>query len=137
MTKDWLLPTFGALFLWGLWGFIPKLTTRYLDPKSAIVYEVMGGVLLAIAMLFVLNFRLTVHPTGIPLALSTGMLGFLGAFCFLSAVSKGPVTLVATVSALYPVVSVLLAVFWLQESVSFRQAIGIVLALLAMVLVAA
>jgi bacterial/archaeal transporter family protein len=67
----------------------------------------------------------------------TGMLGFLGAFCFLNAVSTGPVTLVATLSALYPAISVLLAVFWLHEPVTLRQGIGIALAFAAMVLVAA
>lgn len=135
--KDWILPTFGAFIFWGLWAFIPKMTTRYLEPRSAIVYEVMGGVLLAIVVFFSLNFQLDFHPKGMVLALTTGMLGFLGAFCFLNAVSKGPVVLVATLSALYPVVSVVLAVVALQEAVTLKQGLGIVLALLAMMLVAA
>jgi len=39
--KQWLLPTFGAFVLWGLWSFIPKITTKYISPKSAIVFEVL------------------------------------------------------------------------------------------------
>lgn len=135
--KDWILPTFGAFIFWGLWAFIPKMTTRYLEPRSAIVYEVMGGILLAIVVFFSLNFQLDFHPKGVVLALTTGMLGFLGAFCFLNAVSRGPVVLVATLSALYPIVSVVLAVFALQEAVTLKQGLGIILALLAMMLVAA
>lgn len=135
--RDWIVPTLGALMCWGLWGFIPKLTTRYLPPSSAIVYEVMGGLILGIFILFVLKFQPVVHPKGIVLALSTGMLGFLGAFCFLNAVSKGPVTLVATVSALYPGVSILLAICLLNEAMTIRQGFGVALALIAMILIAA
>ena len=107
--RDWIVPTLGAMMFWGFWGFIPKITTGYIAPQSAIVYEVLGGLLLGAIVLFLLNFQLDIHPKGIALAITTGMLGFLGAFCFLTAVSKGPVTLVATVSALYPVVSIALA----------------------------
>lgn len=135
--RDWIVPTLGALLCWGLWGFIPKLTTRYLPPSSAIVYEVIGGLILGMVMLFVLKFQPTVHPKGILLAISTGMLGFLGAFCFLNAVSKGPVTLVATISALYPGVSIVLAICFLNETMTIRQGIGIALALVAMIFIAA
>jgi bacterial/archaeal transporter family protein len=135
--KDWLLPTLGALLFWGLWGFIPKLTTQFLAPSSAIVYEVVGGLLLGVVMLSRLQFQPEVHPHGIALAITTGMLGFLGAFCFLTAVSRGPVTLVATVSALYPVVSVLLAISFLHEALTLRQGAGVILALIAMILIAA
>lgn len=135
--QGWILPAFGALVLWGFWGFIPKLTTNYLSPKNAVVYEVLGGLLLAFIVLASSKFQLDFHPKGSAFAIVTGMLGLLGAFCFLLAVSKGPVTLVATLSALYPVVSILLAVFLLHESVTFRQWVGIAMAVLAMILVTA
>lgn len=135
--RDWILPTLGAMILWGLWGFIPKITTGYIAPTSAIVYEVLGGLLLGAIVLFMLNFQLDTHPKGIALAITTGMLGFLGAFCFLTAVSKGPVTLVATISALYPVVSITLANFFLHETITLKQGVGIALAILSMILVAA
>lgn len=135
--REWMMPTVGALLFWGLWGFIPKITTRYLEPRSAIVYEVLGAIILAAIVLVSLKFQVQTHPIGMVLAMSTGMLGFLGAFCFLSAVSKGPVTLVATISALYPLVSIAFAVSLLHEAMSIRQGIGVALALVAMILIAA
>jgi bacterial/archaeal transporter family protein len=135
--KDWMLPTLGAMLCWGVWGFVPKLTTRYLSPQSAVIYEVVGAIGLAVMVLISLKFQPDFHPMGIFLAIITGMLGFLGAFCFLNAVTTGPVTLVATISALYPVISVLLAVAFLHESITLRQGFGIALALAAVVLVAA
>lgn len=124
-----------ALTLWGLWGFLPKITIRYIEPKSAIVYEVIGGIFLAALALFSLDFRPEVHPIGIILAITTGMLGFLGAFFFLSAVSRGPVTLVAALSALYPIVTAILATLILHETLTLRQGLGIALAFLSMILV--
>lgn len=134
--KGWILPTFGALILWGIWAFIPKITIRYIDPKSAIVFEVLGGILLALVVACVLNFRLEIHPKGTLLAIGTGVVGFLGALLFLFAVARGPVALVAALSALYPVITIILAVFFLNETVTFNQGVGIAFALIAMVLVA-
>lgn len=135
--QAWILPAIAAIFLWGFWGFLPKLTTRYLDPSSAIVFEVAGGLLLGTVTLAGLHFRPQIHPLGIGLAMLTGLLGAGGAFCFLQAVLRGPVTLVATLSALYPVVTIGLASFFLHEAITLRQAIGIGLALLSVILVAA
>ena len=133
--KQWLLPTFGAFFLWGLWSFIPKITTKYISPKSAILFEVVGGILIGIIVLFSLNFKMDLHPKGVLLATTTGILGFSGALCFLYAASKGPISLIALLSALYPIITIVLAVVFLNESISIKQGLGIFLGLVAMVLI--
>ena len=133
--KQWLLPTFGAFVLWGLWSFIPKITTKYISPKSAILFEVLGGMLIAIIVLFSLKFKPDIHPKGVLLAITTGILGFAGALCFLYAASKGPISLIAVLSALYPVIAIVLAMIFLNESISIKQGLGIVLGLGAMILV--
>jgi len=133
--KQWLLPTFGAFVLWGLWSFIPKITTKYISPKSAIVFEVLGGMLIAVIVLFSLKFKPDIHPKGVLLAITTGILGFAGALCFLYAASKGPISLIAVLSALYPVITIVLAMIFLNESISIKQGLGIVLGLGAMILI--
>ena len=134
--KQWLLPTFGAFVLWGLWSFIPKITTKYISPKSAILFEVLGGIIIAIIVLFSLRFKPDIHPRGVLLAITTGILGFLGALLYLYAASKGPISLVAVLSALYPVIAVVLAMIFLKESISVKQGLGLVLALGSMILIA-
>ena len=133
--KEWVFPALGTFIFWGFWGFIPKLTTKYISPKSAIVYEVVGGFLVAIMVLYSLNFRPEMNPKGFALAITTGVFGFLGALCYLLAVSKGPVSLVVTLTALYPVLSILLAVIILNEPITLKQGVGILLALGAMLLI--
>ena len=134
--KPWLLPTFGTFVLWGVWSFITKITTKYISPKSAILFEVLGGMIIATIVLFSLKFKPDIHPKGVLLAITTGALGLTGALCFLYAASKGPISLVAVLSALYPVIAVVLAMIFLEESVSVKQGLGIVLALGAMILIA-
>jgi len=134
--KEWLLPTFGTIVFWGLWGFIPKITTKYISPKSAIVFETLGGIILGIVILISLNFKPDIHPKGVLLAVLTGLLGFAGALCFLYAALKGPISLVAVLSALSPIITVLLAMFFLNETITIKQGLGIVLGLGAVVLIA-
>lgn len=134
--KEWVLPTFGAFVVWGLWSFIPKITVRYISPKSAVVYEVLGGILVASVVLYSLNFRPDIHPKGVALGITTGLLGFLGALFFLFAVSHGPVSLIVTLTALYPVISILLAIVILHEPITLKQAVGVIFALTAIFLVA-
>ncbi len=133
--KEWILPTAGAFICWGIWGFLPKVTVKYIDPKSAAIYGVFGGILVAIIVFFLLKFRIGVNPIGISFAVATGFVGSLGALLFLHSVSKGPVSLIVTLSALYPVLSILLAVLFLNETISIRQGLGMILALAAMALI--
>ena len=99
------------------------------------IYEVIGGIFLSLVVLYFLNFRLETHPKGILLAVTAGLVGFVGALCFLFAVSKGPVSIIAPLSALYPILSVILAMVFLNEAVTVKQGIGILFAVVAVILV--
>ena len=134
--RHWLLPALSAFTCWGIWAFLPKITTRYVGPNSAIVYEVLGGVVVAAVMLIALGPRLEWDMRGAGLAFVTGVLGVVGALGYLFAVMRGPVTLIATLTALYPILTLLLAYAFLHEPLTLRQGVGVVLALVAIVLIA-
>lgn len=134
--KPWLLPAFGALIAWGFSGFIPKLTTKYIGPKSAMIYESLGVITMALIVLSSLGFKPDVHPRGIMLGITSGALAFSGQLLFYHAIIRGPLSLIAIFSGLYPIVTVLLAMILLQEPISLKQGLGIVLGLLSMTLIA-
>ena len=115
---------------------MPKITTRYLSPNSAIVYESLGGLLFVMLLLASIKFQVQVDARGTSLAIATGIMGVAGAFMFFQAVSRGPVTLVASISALYPALTVLLAIAILHETITLRQTIGILFAIVSVVLIA-
>jgi transporter family protein len=135
--KSWLVPVLGAFVFWGLWGFLPKITTRTITPMSAMIFEAVGGMLVALIALLSGGYRLELTRQGVFLALLTGIFGILGAWTYLQAVSTGKVSLVVSFTALYPILSIVLAVFFLGKSLSVRQGAGIFFALLSMLLIAA
>jgi len=133
--KAWLLPTLLTLFAWGLWAFLPKIATKYIDPQSSIIYQVLGGILVGLVVLISLKFQVQFNIPGFSLSLAIGILGFFGAFMYLVAVSRGPLTLVAPVTALYPMFAILLGIIFLGEAITLRQGAGIGLSVVAIYLI--
>jgi len=71
---------------------LPKITVRYMHPRSAVLYEIVGGLVFGAVAVGLFRFRIEHHPVGT--VLITGTIGFLGAFAFLQAISTGKVSLV-------------------------------------------
>lgn len=132
--KAWLLPASMTMICWGIWGFIPKITTRYINPLSASVFEGLGSAIFAIIILFSLSFKPEIHPKGISLAFITGLLGMLGALFYLFAMPRGKVSVIATMTALNPIITIALAYFILKEPITLKEGIGMVFAFIAIVL---
>ena len=85
-------------------------------------------------ILFYLGFKPEVHPKGISLAFATGLLGMLGALFYLFAMPKGKVSVIATLVALNPVITIGLAYFLLKEPITLKEGVGMIFALMAIVL---
>ena len=132
--SGWLAASVGALLVWGVWGFLPKLASRDLDPRSILIYETLGALVIGLSVLAFVGFKPQVHARGIALSVATGMAGFIGALLFLYAISRGKAAVVVTMTALYPVVVLGLSHFVLDEAITIKQGFGIVLALVALVL---
>ncbi|NEQ85734.1 MAG: DMT family transporter [Moorea sp. SIO2I5] len=128
--KPWFIPTLGAILCWGAWAFLPKLSAQYISDGSAIVYQGLGGAIVASLIFLHLRDGLETHPGGI-IAVIAGMLNFLGVLFYIKAVSKGSVAIVSTLSALYPLVVIVLGLVVLQETLTLKQMIGIGFALVA------
>ena len=73
----------------------------------------------------------------LPAVAAVGILDMLGNAGFLFAEATGSLAVASILTSLYPVVTVLLALVVLREPVSWSHALGIGLALVAIVLIAA
>ena len=135
--EAWILPAVGTFVFWGLYAFLPKLAADHIGPRSATIYLALGSLAVTVVILASLKFRPEVHPQAIVLTVIAGVLVNLGNLCFLIALSRGPASLVAAFTALYPALVIVLAVVFLGESISGRQALEAVLSLVAMFLIAA
>lgn len=75
--NSWVWWSCLALVAWGLWGFLPKLATRYMAPPSIILYEVLAGMSVGLLCLYLTGFRPELSARGILYSSLTGVAGLL------------------------------------------------------------
>ena len=134
MTNSWQIPAIIALVLYGFWGFFPKLAVNHINPASALVFEAAGAVLVGLAVLLLPGFKLETAPLGIIFALLTGLCGMAGTLFFMAAASRGRISLVVSLTAIYPLITIILARLILAEPLTSKNILGMILALAAIVL---
>jgi transporter family protein len=134
--SSWVWWSLLALFTWGFWGFFPKLAIRHMSSQSIIIYEVVAALAVALGCLIFVGFRPETHPRGILYAALTGVAGILGGLFYLFAMARGKVSVIVTLTALYPIITIVLAAVFLKEPVTLKQGCGMVLAVLSIVLLA-
>lgn len=128
---NWLPAALFSLFLFGLWGFFSKLTVLHIDAKSALIFQTIGVAICGIITLSMMHFKPATDSRGIFLAILTGLAYGFGCLFYFFAASRGKIMTVVTLTALYPLITILLSLFLLQESISLKQWIGIGLAIIA------
>jgi len=139
----WLLWSLVTIVLWGTWGFVSKIASAGMD---AYVNQVLYTAGLVPLMVFV---AWTVHRSGsheskeirrvgVFWAFLTGILGGVGnIFFFQAMVVGGKASVVAPVTALFPMVTVFLAMTFLHERLGRTQWFGLLLAFIAIFLLSA
>jgi transporter family protein len=130
----WLPAALATLLIFGLWGFFPKLAVAYLDPRSAVIYQTLGGLLVGLVVLFSLKLHPAFHPKGALFALLTGIAGVTGTLCFFAAAERGKISLVVSITALYPLITIILAAIFLREPLTAKHLAGMACAILAILL---
>jgi len=131
---NWLPAAIISLLAFGLWGFFSKLAVVHIDAKSALIFQTLGVVITGIITLSMIHFKPATDSRGIFLALLTGLAYGFGCLFYFVAASRGKIITVVTLTALYPLITILLSLFLLQEGVSLKQWSGICLAIVAILL---
>ncbi|HIJ90402.1 MAG: EamA family transporter [Desulfobulbaceae bacterium] len=132
--ESWLIPASAALIIYGLWGFFPKLAVSYINPTSALIYEIAGAMLVGLVTLCAVGFHPETHPKGILFAVLTGVAGMVGTLFFFAAASRGKISVVVSMTALYPIITIVLAAIFLHEPITAKQLLGMLCAVVAIML---
>jgi transporter family protein len=137
---SWILFAILSLVMYGLWGFFSKIAHRHVDAKSAWYYY-MFGVLIVAAVVGVValatgRFQPEYDGMGAVLGIMIGITAALGSLFFILALTKGKLSVVSVIVALYPLVTLSLAFLVLKEAISLKEGIGMLLALGALALFA-
>jgi transporter family protein len=133
MMPAWLTWTFVALLSWGIWAVLSKVLGDALTPEQSQVLSTLG--MLPILVPLALSKRASVRSAsrkGLLFALVGGIVTCLGNVAYYSALARGEkVATVVSLTALYPLVTILLAVIVLHERLNPVQLAGIALSFVA------
>ncbi len=135
--QGWYVFVLLAFVLWGLWAFLIKLAGRYFTSGfTLLLYG--ASYFIVVTLLSLLFFRNEINKDifniGLVFIVIASIASGLANLFFYSALSKGNASLVVPLTALYPLITIILSLVILKESLSFYQIIGIVFALVAGVL---
>jgi len=132
--KSWYMYAILTMVVWGLWGICSKLASNYSKPKQALIFQSVGVIAFTIVVLFMERFHIEWSLPGFNWAAAGGFFAFVGFLTFFAALEKGNASTVITLSALYPLVTIILSIIFLHERLNRTQGVGVAFALLASVL---
>ena len=136
-VPPWLWLAVVTLIAWGVVGMLQKLSTNHISAESSLIWLVVGFLFLE-PVLYPGAALLHYSAWNITWALLSGVLNALGAWALFAALkSGGKASIVSPLTALYPLVVIMLVPFVLHESITKLQAVGVVCALIAVVLLSA
>ena len=130
---SWIAYSLLCLLLWGLWGLFLKLAYEGSTWLEVYFLSAVASFALALTVFLLGSGKVSVSKST-ALALLAGLFGGGGYVLFMKALETGKASIVIPLTALYPAVTVILALLFLGEKLSATQAVGIALAVVATIL---
>ena len=132
LAAPWMLYALGALMLFGLAGITQKVSTSCISAELSTVVFAVAFVPVALALVaFKPGLSWNLPPLDWVIGIGWGALNAVAMLVQLAAYASGPAATVTSVAALYPAITVLLAVALFREQLDAHKIVGIVLALIA------
>ncbi len=131
----WLIYVLITLVFWGITGVTQKLSTNAISTELCFIWFAYAMIAIALVVLFTIPIEWHMKAKVFWLAVVGGALNGLGAMTSFAALEKGgKASIVIPLCYLYPLVTILLAITFLHESLTRVQVIGIAVALVSAVL---
>ena len=131
-----ILPALGAALGFGVFFVVMDLAGT-VDPIWAAMISRASFFLFLLPAVLLKRPCLKVKTTHLPAVFAIGILDGSAALAYTTATTKGLLSLVSVISALYPAVSVILAAFILKERLRGLQFFGVALAIMGVTLISA
>lgn len=122
----------GAIICWGLWAFFNKIAVGKIGLQAAFWNAVI--ILLGITIYLIVThqfFPLKQDTTGISFAVLAGLATACASIIFYILLGKNPAGYVVTITSLFPIVTLVLSMIFLKESLSIQKIIGFIFAFAA------
>ena len=132
----WLIHALLCILSWGVWGVLAKVAAATMSPDQMQALFTAGMLPLAAAALVQLGGRLETDRRGAAYGILNGVFTGLGLLAYNAAMARGKASVVGPVTALFPLLTVVLAMTLLRDRMNRVQAAGLVLALASVFILA-
>jgi uncharacterized membrane protein len=137
LMSPWLLMALIPIVLWGVCGLMQKMATNHISGRASAIWFLEAflpvAVAAAIVVLDPLPSNVAVKTWAVAAAIGF-MLALGNLTVLLAFASGGKASIITPLAGLYPLVSIPIAVFAFDERLSWREGLGIILALTAVVM---
>lgn len=131
---DWVGWSLVTLVLWGVWGFLAKLASSHVDWKQQSLLWVIGAAIPIVVISFYARPVFGIQEASTWYVLASGIAAVIGNVGLYIAMGKGKASLAVPVTAVYPLVTIILSVVFLREKVTLLQSLGIFFGLIGILL---
>jgi drug/metabolite transporter (DMT)-like permease len=136
MEDVWLLLALVATLLYGISQVAQKMAMKEIPSSTVVSLSIVVATPIAVICLvpyLVTGDILDVEPMTMVLALASATFGQIGYYLYLEAAGRGPISIVGSVTASYPIMVIVVAVLFLSETPSYLQLGGVLLVTTAMI----
>jgi bacterial/archaeal transporter family protein len=133
--SSWLIYALIPIALWGVCGLMQKMSTNDVSAHTSAIWFLLSFVPVAGLLLMYAGLPHEITSRAWLLAAAVGFTLALGNLTILLAFSSGgKASIIAPLAGLYPLVSIPIAITALDETIGWRESLGIVCALAAVVM---
>ena len=135
LQTRWFWYSILCILCWGGWALLSKFGSREIPPEAMQFLFTIGSIPVAFALLMARRGRLEKSAKGISYGLLNGILSGIGSLALFAAYhTNGNTSVITAASALYPVITVVLAITVLRERFGPVQVVGLGFAVVAIVI---
>lgn len=113
---------------WGVGAIFYKIANTTVHPIMVSAIVTATYLALTPIALLTINFDKTINTTGVLATIAGGVLMGVGSIAYYYSLRTGNAGEITTITALYPVLTLILSCLFMGEEMSIRKSIGILLA---------
>ena len=133
-TRNWIFYAALLILFWGVWGAFSALPATNYGYPDEMIYSIWALTMIIPAAFILRGHRWDRRPAATIYGLLIGLTGAGGQLVLFQALTMGPAYLIFPIISISPAITVLMAMVLLRERLSTLAAVGLVMALAAIVL---
>ena len=135
LRTKWFWYSVLCILCWGTWALLAKLGSEEIPPDASQFLYAFGALPLALVLLARRRMKLEKDAAGIAYSVTNGVLSGIGSWAVFAAYrTQGNAAIITTVTAMYPLITVILAVTVLRERLTRLHVLGLGFAVVAFII---